>query len=42
MREKEKYSESSDLSAWRGILYGVLLGVGIWAFILLVLWIWLF
>ena len=31
-----------DLSAWRGMLFGVLLGTAIWAFVAMILWLWLY
>ena len=38
MRDKQRPARESDLSVWRGIVYGISLGVIMWAGILGLIW----
>jgi len=38
MRDKHRGMGEADLSVWRGIFFGILLGATMWAGILWVLW----
>ncbi|WP_309120813.1 hypothetical protein [Paenibacillus sp.] len=42
MRDKQRGLRETDLSVWRGIFFGILLGASMWAAILWLLWLWLF
>ena len=42
MRDKQRAMQESDVSVWRGIFFGVVLGAAMWAGILWLLWLWLF
>ncbi|HZG86184.1 hypothetical protein [Paenibacillus sp.] len=42
MKDKQRYLDETGLSVWRGIFYGILFGVCMWAVILWLVWSWLF
>jgi uncharacterized protein involved in response to NO len=42
MKDKQRYMQETDLSVWRGIFFGILLGAGMWALLLWLVWLWLF
>jgi hypothetical protein len=42
MRDEQRDMRESDLSVWRGIFFGIVLGASMWAGILWFVWRWLF